>query len=126
MTNAEVRCSNCSRVIQVQIYSAGFSDVVPFACPVDSAVLTISVYDKTLLAMFREYPRSGWSESQFNAVESRLKPHSCGARFRHDAMPKCPHCGVSLISSVLGVSEFVVVGEIIDGQAENAWLDLES
>ncbi|OLD40798.1 MAG: hypothetical protein AUI21_03595 [Nitrospirae bacterium 13_1_40CM_2_62_10] len=110
----------------MQIYSAGFSDVVPFACPVDSAVLTISVYDKTLLAMFREYPRSGWSESQFNAVESRLKPHSCGARFRHDAMPKCPHCGVSLISSVLGVSEFVVVGEIIDGQAENAWLDLES
>jgi len=90
---------------------------------VDSAVLTISVYDKTLLAMFKEYPRSGWSESQFNAVESHLKPHSCGARFRHNAMPKCPHRGASLPSGP-GISEFVVVGEIIDGQAENAWSDL--
>ena len=126
MTNAEIGCANCSRVIGVQIYSAGLSDVVPFTCPVDSAVLTISVYDKTLVAIFKEYPPSGWSESQFNAVESRLKPHTCGARFRHDAMPKCPYCGASLLSSRLAVSEFVVLGEMIEGQAENAWLDLES
>lgn len=117
----EVQCSNCSKLIKVRIYSAGFGDEIPFTCDRDSTVLTISIYNKKLRSILGSYPKSGWTESQARMVEAELKPCFCGGTFKHDAQPKCPNCGAILGVDGLGSSEFVVVGRMVDGEKENPW-----
>src|SRR2546425_4762150 len=121
MTQVAVRCPNCSELVDVRIFSAGLSDVIPFTCPADSTVLTVSLYDKLLPSILGGYPTTGWSASQFRAVEARLRPCPCGGKFRHDVLPKYPRCSADLHVTGLGKSEFVVVGELIDGATQSPW-----
>ncbi len=122
LTDSEVRCTNCSKLIKVKIFSAGFMDVIAFTCDRDSTVLTISTYDKMLDSVLGKYPNSAWTEKQFRMVEAKLMTCPFGGRFKHDAQPKCPNCGATLHFDRPGSSEFVVVGRWIDGEKQNPWL----
>jgi hypothetical protein len=59
----------------------------------------VSYYDSVAIA-FREQVRDegsldpGWpqTEATLRLIEGRLKPCSCGGRYRHDAARRCPYC----------------------------------
>ncbi len=124
VTKAQIQCANCAKLLTVEVYSAGMSDVMPFTCSLDSTVLTISTYDKGLNSIQGGYPRWPWSEDQWNkfiqGVEERLISCPCGGKFKHNAMPKCPNCG-TVLNPKLGSSEFVVVSKMTSGDEERAW-----
>jgi len=121
LTDSDIRCSNCSKLIKVKIFSAGFMDVIAFSCDRDSTVLTISTYDKTLNSLLGKYPNSAWTDKQFRTVEEKLMICSCGGKFKHDAKPKCPNCGAVLPFEKPNSSEFVVVGRWVDGERQDPW-----
>src|SRR5215471_8310828 len=110
LTKSEVWCSACSNSITVEMYSAGFSDVIAFTCDNDSTVLMVSIYDKMIGSILGTYPGRAWTESEKNKVETQLIPCPCGGTFKRNALPKCPKCNAPLIGVPLAPSEFIVVG----------------
>ena len=120
MTQSEVQCENCSKIIKVQIFSAGFNDVGVFTCDRDSTVLTVSVFDKKLYDVVGEHPKGAWTEEHFKKVEAQLINCPCGGTFKHDTLPKCPNCG-ALLRVRLAPSEYVVVGRYIQGEKQSPW-----
>jgi len=121
LTDSEIKCVNCFRLVKLKIFSAGFMDVIAFTCDRDSTVLTISLYDKKLDALLGRYSNTAWTKEQFRTVEANLIACPCGGSFMHNAQPKCPNCRAILRSDRLGSSEFVVVGKWIDGEKTNPW-----
>ena len=125
MTDQEVRCTSCLKIINVKIYSAGLSDIIPFTCDRDSTVFALSTQDATIQSILGGYPSSGWNSSDYKKIEARLIPCPCGGTFKRGNLPKCPNCGVPLRVEGLGRSEFVVVARMIDGEKDNPWQGLQ-
>jgi len=122
MPEASIRCPSCSTLLKVQVIHGGFSDLTAFTCPKDSTVTTVASWDKTIDEILEGFPPTPITDDQWRKLEARLKPCPCGARFRHDVLPKCPSCGRDLRVS-LGPSEFIVVGRMIDGARESPWVE---
>lgn len=120
MARKSIRCLNCGKLMPVRVVHGGFSSLIPFTCPKDSTVMAIFIYDKTIDDILGGYPNSAWNKDQYRKVEARLRPCPCGGRFRHDVVPKCFACGKDLPVK-LSSGEFLVVGELIDGEKESPW-----
>jgi len=123
LTKRPLSCQNCLREIEVEVYSAGLSDVIPFVCPEDSTVLLVSLYDKMLDKLVDRATKVVITDDDFAKIEGHLRPCSDGGRFRHDAPPRCPRCRAPLRLPPLSPSEFVVVGRMVDGEKESMWID---
>jgi hypothetical protein len=104
------------------MFSAGYSDIIPFTCPRDSTVLVIGGHDKRIAEILGRRPNEAWTEEQLRKIEARLIPCSCGARFGRQVLPKCPTCGTELDPPDLGRHWFLVVGDFINGEEQNPWL----
>jgi hypothetical protein len=54
-------------------------------------------------------------------VERAVIPCPIGGRFRFDALPRCPHCQAELPEHASDPAHFVILADLLDGDAANIW-----
>lgn len=93
-----IPCPSCQQALWCIDVSPMRDDWVLY-CDSCANCVYVSYYDSVAIA-FREQVRDegsldpGWpqAEATLRLIEGRLKPCSCGGRYRHDAARRCPYC----------------------------------
>jgi hypothetical protein len=107
-------------------YHAGFSNVGFLYCDSYAGMVKFDSYNPAYVRIVGDKHPWALSEKEKRRVEAHLKPCPRGGRYRFGALPRCPICNEPLPNLLKDPISFVEVGEVVDGDKNDVWLEPDS
>jgi hypothetical protein len=118
------RCQYCNTELHFQWRHTGFNDTGYMYCDQDSTVVTWSTFDPIYRSLVPRTQPWALNADEKRRVEEAVVDCPHGGRFRFDALPRCPRCGIELPALAGDPIYFVILADRLDGEKQQlVWRD---
>jgi hypothetical protein len=112
-------CKDCKQTFDYVTYGNGMNQNAHAYCNKCGMACVLGIYYPKIPPASNFLKRHPPAQLIDATIEEFLKYCPCGGKFKHNALPRCPHCNKELIEFNTSYYKFVTV--MIDGKKIEDW-----